>query len=100
MGDRPIAETQPRRTFGGEVGLAPDYGGVIFRTRSGMAGVDALEHRISPELQDALWTWYLEWDEATSTDRWSSGQFDAEGQRLVDELNDALAGECRFYLDA
>jgi hypothetical protein len=97
--DQPVAQTPPRRAFSGRVGLSPDYGGVIFRTGIGMADVDSLEHRIPTALQDALWSWYLEWNEKTSTNRWSAAEFVAEGERLVDALNDALEGECEFHLD-
>ena len=103
-GDRSVQERPPRAAFGRlstgqRVGLAPDYGGVIFATPFGMADVDALAHRIAPSLQDALWAWYLEWDESTSTGALSQDEFVAEGERLVRELNAALGGECEFHLN-
>ena len=101
LGGRVVETRPPRRAFIGASRLAvsPDYGGVMFRTSLGMADVDVLSHRIEPSLQSDLWQWYLEWDESTTTKRWSWDEFQDEGTRLVDALNTSLAGECSFTLE-
>ena len=101
IGHRVIGVRPPREVFGGarRVAMSPDYGGVLFRTPLGMADVDALSHRIDGSLQQDLWRWYLEWDESTTTDRWSWAELQDEAGRLIDALNAVLADECTVVLE-
>lgn len=65
-----------------------------------MAPLDALAGRVPPSLHDDLVTWYREWDESTSTDRWSTEEWFAEGERLVATLQGELGPEWDVYLDS
>ena len=79
------------------VELMPDYGGVLFRTARGMAPIDYFSARISPELQSALRDWYEDWDESTSTNRWTAEEWVAEGHRLAAELQAVLGSKWDVY---
>jgi len=92
---RRVAAPTARRT----VGFHPDHGGVLFRIGGGMAPVDTFASQIKPELQRDLDAWYREWDESTSTDRWSNEELRREGERLVEALQAELGPDSDVYFD-